>query len=409
MPGKHRKNNKGFSLLELLVAVAVLAIIVIPLLHSFVTAAKTNAKAKKIMEATTAGQNVIEEVKSADFSDYVADAVKATIPLSDTDTTPRKDSEGRTLYQYTKEVYPVVVNGRQFRAVVNFNPYDYSTPESGVVEDTDYNSKLFSNLSSLSKANNAFYIQDEAEEINAAKEIDADNYEDVLESMSRKIVFRVEHNAATTVSRVLVSVTYTDERPAPDGTGRSYCPLVDQEIYSNSMELSNTLSNLFICYYPMYNNSSAATPTETIEIDNTSNYKLGVYLVKQTGRDNISPDPYALTRGNYAVNLKVVEGGRTLTKAGEEGGAAVADVVTSVTTNLTYENSVLSQVKLDYDAGGQILPAGYSAADMLDLEAGDLTRKASAVRMYSVTIKVYDEDDTSYEKVLTTIEGTKMQ
>ena len=49
MRGKERKLNKnaGFSLVELLIAVTILAIIVIPLLHMFVTTSRLNGKAKQ--------------------------------------------------------------------------------------------------------------------------------------------------------------------------------------------------------------------------------------------------------------------------------------------------------------------------------------------------------------------------
>ena len=48
MRGEERKLNKnaGFSLVELLIAVTILAIIVIPLLHMFVTTSRLNGKAK---------------------------------------------------------------------------------------------------------------------------------------------------------------------------------------------------------------------------------------------------------------------------------------------------------------------------------------------------------------------------
>ena len=49
-------NNQGFTLLELLVAIVVLCIVSIPLLHAFVTTAKTNGKAKIMMHATDAAE-----------------------------------------------------------------------------------------------------------------------------------------------------------------------------------------------------------------------------------------------------------------------------------------------------------------------------------------------------------------
>lgn len=59
-----RKQNKGFTLVEVLIAMTILAIIVVPLLHAFVTSSRTNAKAKQLMKATTLAQNVMEELKA---------------------------------------------------------------------------------------------------------------------------------------------------------------------------------------------------------------------------------------------------------------------------------------------------------------------------------------------------------
>lgn len=57
-------NNDGFSLVELLIAVTILAIIVAPLLHSFVTAIRTNAKARNTMYATAVAEDVMEEFEA---------------------------------------------------------------------------------------------------------------------------------------------------------------------------------------------------------------------------------------------------------------------------------------------------------------------------------------------------------
>ena len=61
---KHRKkrqlNNEGFSLVELLIAIVILSIIVVPLLHSFVTSARTNAKSRTTMHATAIAEDVME-------------------------------------------------------------------------------------------------------------------------------------------------------------------------------------------------------------------------------------------------------------------------------------------------------------------------------------------------------------
>lgn len=57
---KSSKFNKGFSLIEVLVAIVVITLISIPLLRTFVTSATINTKAKKLQNATDIAQNVSE-------------------------------------------------------------------------------------------------------------------------------------------------------------------------------------------------------------------------------------------------------------------------------------------------------------------------------------------------------------
>lgn len=54
------KLNKGFSLVEVLIAMAVITLISIPLLRMFITSAQINTKAKKLQNATDIAQNVSE-------------------------------------------------------------------------------------------------------------------------------------------------------------------------------------------------------------------------------------------------------------------------------------------------------------------------------------------------------------
>lgn len=67
--GQLNKRNKktsdaGFSLVELLIAVTILAIIVIPLLHMFVTSTRINVKSRQTLRATTVAQDIMEGLKA---------------------------------------------------------------------------------------------------------------------------------------------------------------------------------------------------------------------------------------------------------------------------------------------------------------------------------------------------------
>lgn len=64
-----RVNNKGMSLVELLIAVTILAIIVVPLLHAFVSSARVNRKSKQTQRLTTMGQDIMEGIKAYSVED----------------------------------------------------------------------------------------------------------------------------------------------------------------------------------------------------------------------------------------------------------------------------------------------------------------------------------------------------
>lgn len=66
-----RFNNKGMSLVELLIAVVILAVIVVPLLHAFVTSSKVNAKAKSKLRQTAVAQDIMEGLKAYSVEDLV--------------------------------------------------------------------------------------------------------------------------------------------------------------------------------------------------------------------------------------------------------------------------------------------------------------------------------------------------
>ena len=61
---KRKANNSGMTLVELLVAVVILAVIVTPLLHVFVSSARTNLNARRNMRNTTVVQDIMEGMKA---------------------------------------------------------------------------------------------------------------------------------------------------------------------------------------------------------------------------------------------------------------------------------------------------------------------------------------------------------
>ncbi len=72
---KRKLNNKGVSLIELIVAITILSIVAVGFYSCFILVAKTNAKAKEQHKATTLAQNLLENLKSESMDDIMKQVV----------------------------------------------------------------------------------------------------------------------------------------------------------------------------------------------------------------------------------------------------------------------------------------------------------------------------------------------
>ena len=57
-------DNRGLSLVELLIGITILAIVVVPLIHAFITSAATSNKARNLSSETAAAQNILETYRA---------------------------------------------------------------------------------------------------------------------------------------------------------------------------------------------------------------------------------------------------------------------------------------------------------------------------------------------------------
>lgn len=69
MKVKKRMDNRGVSLVELLIAVVILAVIVVPLLRAFVMSARVNARSKTSLRETAMAQDIMEGLKAYTVED----------------------------------------------------------------------------------------------------------------------------------------------------------------------------------------------------------------------------------------------------------------------------------------------------------------------------------------------------
>lgn len=383
------EKNGGYTLVEILVAVVILVIVVIPLLHSFVSVARLNSKARKELEATTAAQNIMENIKAAPMKELLAaseelldDAGNVLLddagnPQMKVQVVPDAGNPGNyTIYYNQWEV-----NGRTYRAVVNMDASTYKRDTED--EEELYNDMSLADVSSMSDEIDAFFIQDLSEDMEAARHLG--NETEVYPAMTRDITLDIESASGKTTA--FVSVTYTYG-------GISYSTMENVCIYSNTG--LTELENVYLFFQPMYT-SSGGVAKESIHVNNNANLPLNVFLVKQS-----YSSATAAQEMNYRVNVDVNERNRTeFLKDGEYY------VLTNLQTNLDRSKN---QLKLTYGGFAQETISGrsYTAEELAGLDTDtSLVKKEQKDRLYSVEISIYGQEDDSYGEALVTITGTK--
>ena len=131
-------NKKGFSLIELIVAIAILAIVTVPLLQAFVFSARTTGKAQKTGYATLAAQNVYETVRSISF-----DSLFPTDPNSTSDPKEHMAAEEATLNGFNAASASADVDGDKETISLNSISAGGRNYDAQVILDASGNSNTY--------------------------------------------------------------------------------------------------------------------------------------------------------------------------------------------------------------------------------------------------------------------------
>ena len=70
---RHQLNKKGFSLIEVLIAVGILLLIIVPLTMNMISSSQMNAKAKETAVASDMSTSLMEAMQSLDLSDVMVE------------------------------------------------------------------------------------------------------------------------------------------------------------------------------------------------------------------------------------------------------------------------------------------------------------------------------------------------
>ena len=261
-----RRDDRGFTLVELIVAIVILAIIVIPLLNTFVVGARTTAKAAAYGNATDAAQNLAETVQAAD-----ADTLLSS---------PDKVITGATVSGSTISLSNYSYGGQTYNASIAMNGTAESVPVSSKLDwspdMTDADATAFTYIKNANYPNGGTIIATSLADANPKRTIKID-IQKTNGTYTAEVVFTYTGTVSYTYT-----IPATDTNPAATGYGTaSFSYDVSSGVYTLRAANRGAAAPYYsIClYYKGFYVNGPANAEDKIDIVTPEADAVGVFLV----------------------------------------------------------------------------------------------------------------------------------
>lgn len=340
---KKRWGKDGFSLVEVIIAMAVLAILTVPILAYFTRAATTTADGRDVQRATLAAESVAEELKGyASFSQLESlDGVEDWV-IEGTVTTPAPG----TVPEALKMTKKVEVDGRDFTAKVKVD-YDYrADPAASATAAAQFNNFAEPQLKEVYSENNVVAVEKKNIPPGTEPPAPAQNPTEQTDMAISDFYYQLRNKGNTAVTRdqiksavkrkIQIDIGEADADVYSVGVAYEYtCSITGAEnpyktyLVSTKIEKSK-LENIFLFYYLLEDVPEAEKYRQDIEISVSGGMtqeeaqKLCVYLVSQetdaAGKSKINIHVSAVS-GSNANRIRYRTNGTTsLTGTGDFSG-----------------------------------------------------------------------------------------
>lgn len=309
---KRKDNNRGFTLVELIIAVAILAVIVMPLISNFIQSSKMNLKGRKSLNAMNLAQDIMEGMSAytaSEFDDMIVNASGAAptvnlsgvlLPSGTTYGGAAKDAASTD----DKKIYNL--SGVQ-TAVGNHNEYDVAITVDATKTTHKYNDE---EVAAVSEIDNYFDVvckltaEDETDAINALRTMASGTHDpsEYKGNLSRAINIDIKNNGTVANPQYTVEVTRDYVVDPSKLTALGFSGTGAYSVNSNNLSKmdANQLPRSVYLYYEGISGGTTAGK-ETININNTTGEDITVYLIRTVGS---TPD--VLYNTNYSCEVNVV-------------------------------------------------------------------------------------------------------
>lgn len=434
---KLKNDDRGVTLVEIIVSIAILAIIVLPFLNAFVTATKTNVKAKNEMNATHLATNIMEGIEKNSMKTLayqfnypsegfdVADGFNISDGSSACELLKKSDKfdNVKRLEDISAEivnkddVITSCIHKTDAKAKIgdaslwNFRESDahkYYFYMSGVQSGTKkYNALVTVDAKSDAESDNKVrkYNMDEVADMSAmdanfdcmsADKYSATNIISAFNNMNpgfsvqqsdikRTIKIDIEKSGAASnkATKVTVSYSYSIKNgvkktfPDPNSALKDDYTMV---IYDNSSDTVNhNLRNVYLFYNPWYTSTGNTwdTANDVIIVNNKDKVDCTVNIVKQK---TISDQSELSTKeSTYKAYVRVSE-------PGNRTGHAYTHIATNLNVNMGAPDNPLQPGQAIYGFNNNVIQ--NDVKKIVDIK--NLTKSKASERLYDVKVDIYE-------------------
>lgn len=380
-----KKDNKGMSLVELLIAITMLAVVMTPMFRSFLVSMKNNSKARDMFRATTVANNLMESLHAfnleeicmqfnteGNFKIYPQAAavaengtpatmqykelgeevagtiVKSGVISNNAEGNPQYNFKGTPSKKYYFVMKNIMEDGVLFDARITLDSSKYREGDSEITqEELQYNDQYTFDVDAINTLTDAVFVCKAAEEKKAFKEIMEqynDSHEsnvsiqDIVKNVRREIVISFqEYNGVDNVyengAYVNLDIKYIYE-------GKEYINLL------NKVHAVTDVRNVYVMYYPNYY-SVDGNITDEIIVKSDREIPFKLYLIKQNLEEteaNYLEEYYGSgitleeLDSNYWVSLSIMDLAHSAEKIGQNDFVSMVNLRTNLCSKITATN-----------------------------------------------------------------------
>ena len=306
-------DNSGLSIVEVLVAVAILAIVFVPLLKTFTQASTINGRAQKLQNVTSLAEGVMEDVKGKSIQELhdlaVERAEVSFLPLDKDGTLTKGNLKNVPPYTVTYENV-TATQGITYDAVVTIATENYKNKDKDVDDIGDVSDANIRELPQINKVDsnkNAVlswelnkYDNKALENLAAENSVSGSDIATLKESYKKTaekyINIEIKGDTDTSSTKVSCEVEYkTGNVKDEEESDKSLKYLVYTGYFVEPLASEPAGPNIYL-FYTLSENvkdgaSNIADPIkkENIKIeDKTTGKRHNVYFIMQDGVDKLS-------------------------------------------------------------------------------------------------------------------------